>query len=341
MLRVQNKTPFVTHLFGALDLERRDTAVVVVKGTFAFAPNGATRVADEQEPIALGDAHHGEPGKSSVRYESDLAPEKVGTDVALVGSAYAPRGAAEMRVTLEAGRLAKILKVCGERRWARDGLGRWRPSAPARFDRIDLVYENAFGGADPAAAPTASNATPPADQRNPVGLGYLAEGSRANVGDLRLPLVEDLQQPIASPTDKPAPAGVGFVHRSWWPRSAYGGTYDARWRQQRAPYLPEDFDRRFHQGASASLTSSGFFVGGERVRAEGVRPSGMPLEFAVPRRRVEVRARMRGVDTTVPANLDTLVIEPDLERVLCVWRAVVPCPRRLLQIERVTVTESS
>ncbi len=347
MLRVTNRTPFTTHLFGALDSERRDVAVVVVKGTFALGPRGETRVADEQEPVVLADVHYGEPGASSVRYESDLAPEKLGTDVVLLGSAYAPRGASEMRVTLSAGRLSKALHVRGERRWMRDGLGRFRPSAPARFDRIELVYENAFGGTDALSPPVSAEATRPADQRNPVGIGFIGPSSTASPADLRLPLVEDPASPIASPTDRPAPAGFGFIHRSWWPRSTLAGTFDAAWRNERAPYLPRDFDPRFHQGASPLLVSSGYFLGGEPVRAEGVRPGGALLELGVPRRRIEVKVRMQSKDSIFVGNLDTLVLEPDASpnspggRMICVWRAVVPCPRKLLQIERVTVSESS
>ena len=111
--------------------------------------------------------------------------------------------------------------------------------------------------------------------------------------------------------------------------------------------MPRDFDPRFHQGASPLLVSNGYFLGGEPVRAEGVRPGGALLELGVPRRRIEVKARMQNKDSFFLGNLDTLVLEPDPTpsapqgRVVCVWRAVVPCPRKLLQIERVTVSESS
>jgi hypothetical protein len=342
MLRVVNRTPYRTQLFGALDVERRDVAVVVIKGTFTIDRGGATRVADEQAGIVAADEFHGEPTSSSVRYESDLAPEKRATDVVLNGTAYCPRRAAEVQVALQVGPLAKTLRVCGERRWVRDALHRLRPSAPQPFERLPLVYECAFGGTDPgakASAPGAPAPGPPGDARNPVGVGFIAKTSRTDPGDVRVPQIEDPQQPIASPTDQPAPAGFGFVHRSWWPRSRYGGTYDGAWKKDRAPFLPLDFDTQFHQGASSGLVSRGFLRGDEPVRAYGVTPTGHPIEFRLPARAIEAVVRTAGRDSALRANLDTVVIEPDLDRVLCVWRAVHPCPRKLLQIERVTVKE--
>ncbi|MFO0615864.1 MAG: DUF2169 domain-containing protein [Polyangiaceae bacterium] len=339
MLRVVNRTPYRTQLFGALDVERRDVAVIVVKGTFTL-DRGVARVADEQAAIVVADEHHGDPTSSSVRYESDLAPEKRATDVVLNGTAYAPRRAAEALVSVQVGPVAKTLRVLGERRWVRDALGRLRASAPQPFEQLPLLYESAFGGTDPGAKQDGAPAAgPPGDARNPVGVGFIAKSSRTDPADVAVPRIEDPQQPITSPQDQPAPAGVGFVHRAWWPRSHFGGTYDAAWTKERAPFLPLDFNPQFHQGASAGLVARGFLRGDEPVRALGVTPTGHAVEFRLPGRAIEAVVRTAGQDLSLRANLDTVVLEPDLDRVLCTWRALYPCPRKLLRIERVTVKE--
>ncbi len=54
--------------------------------------------------------------------------------------------------------------------------------------------------------------------------------------------------PIGSASDKPPPAGVGYVP-AWHPRATFAGTYDEAWRKKRAPYLPADFAPRFFQAA--------------------------------------------------------------------------------------------
>ena len=39
------------------------------------------------------------------------------------------------------------------------------------------------------------------------------------------------------------------------------------------------------------------------------------------------------------ASLDTMVIEPDEQRVVCCWRASFPCPRQFLHIDYVRIKE--
>jgi hypothetical protein len=48
------------------------------------------RVAEKQVPLTRADKCYSEPEKSSIRYASDIVPEKPGTDVILIGHAYAP-----------------------------------------------------------------------------------------------------------------------------------------------------------------------------------------------------------------------------------------------------------
>ena len=73
----------------------------------------------------------------------------------------------------------------------------------------------------------------------------------------------------------------------WMPRRQYAGTYDARWEQSRAPYLPADFDPRFFQVAPADQVVPGYLTGGEPVELFGVSPWG-PVRFTLPRERISI-----------------------------------------------------
>src|SRR5580693_4183189 len=65
---------------------------LICKATFRVLP-GQMEIAADREPVRAEDAHVlDDPGKS-LHAPGDLAPRKARADVALVGSAYAPRGA--------------------------------------------------------------------------------------------------------------------------------------------------------------------------------------------------------------------------------------------------------
>ena len=87
-----NTTPFLAELFASTDKHGVKHCVVVVKATFNVGPDGECQPATEQAPFIYADQHHGDPGKTSIRYESDFAPVKPRADVLLNASAIAPSG---------------------------------------------------------------------------------------------------------------------------------------------------------------------------------------------------------------------------------------------------------
>lgn len=334
-MHVENKTPFDAQRFVVEDAAGRDMLVVVVKATYRFDERGATALAEEQVPLAKADSHYGEPGQSSTREESDFAPFKPASDVALIGDAWAPRGrATEMDVALRVGPVAQRCRVFGERRWVRGILG-YRPSAPEAFERMPLVYERAFGGSDTSPKRESDHAWEPA---NPVGCGLFAKHSQLDPRELALPNVEDPDDLLRGLGGRPTPAGFGFVGRHWQPRLHWAGSYDAAWQKQRSPLLPLDFDERFHNAAHPRLICPGYLRGDERVELVGVTRAPR-VAFSLPGVRVAVRTVTRDlVRTDLPARLDTLVIEPDESRVTLVWRAREDVSRRLHGLEMVRVT---
>ncbi len=330
MLAVVDRTPFSSSLIPALDKDGTEYLVVVTKATFSIHTSRGAVVADEQVPVALADVHHGEPGRSSILYESDSALRKPGADVVLVGKAHGPAGgASSMEIELRVGAARRVVRVLGPRVWSRIG-ATLRASQPGRITTVPLVWERAFGGADERGR----------DERNPVGTGYVSPGASGDLEGQALPQLEDPSEPLQQLGERPRPVGFGFVSRSWSPRTALAGTYDAAWRAERAPLLPLDFDDRFFLGAPSGL-SLARLDGGEQVAARGVLPGAGAFEFVVPRRAIEVRIEMGAAATPHRARLDTMVVEPERRRILLTYRASVPVRRRLLDIDRVRITEVS
>jgi hypothetical protein len=315
---VTNGTPFAFEPLQLLDEECRPLLVALVKGTFAIGPDGRCARAEQQIGISLaGEARGEDPATSSFKYEPEVAFFKPATDVIMNGHAYATRsGTTETTVSLRVGPVQKQVRVSGERAWYR-AAGKIGATRAAPFDKIPLTYERAFGGWDRGHADPDRHTCEP---RNPVGVGYRASGIFEE--QLRLPNLEAPDQPLRALGDRPPPAAFGFVSPHWQPRAALAGAYDERWQKQRAPLLPEGFDRRHCNAASPGLIAPGYLRGDEPVTVTGATPGGGTLSFNLPGLpppavRVVLKA---GAAQRLVTNLDTVIIEPDERRVLMLWR---------------------
>ena len=314
---VENKTPFVFEALYLADEEFRPLIVPVVKATFTIGRDGRCVRAEGQIPLNTGGEYWGkDPETSSIKFEPEVAFTKPTTDVVLIGHAHAPRpGTKEMRVALNVGPVSKEAMVYGERIWTKT-VGFFTMTRPLPFEKIPLIYEKAFGGWNRSHPDPSKHTYEP---RNPVGTGFV--GAAGVDKELRVPNVEDPRAPIRSVTDRPAPAGFGFVAPHWQPRAALAGTYDAAWQKTRSPLLPKDFDRRHLNAASPGLVMPKYLRGDEPISAVGVTPEGT-LNFSlpgVPPPAVKV-SLVDGRDAEIALNLDTVIIEPDDRRVMLLWR---------------------
>lgn len=335
MLAVRNNTPFSTALMPALDKDGQNYAVVVIKGTFDIHQLASTLVvAEEQFPIQNEDAFYGDPETSSVRYEADLAWVKNGADVVLNGHAYAPAGrrVQALDASLQVGAHKHTVRVYGDRYWEKSGL-QWRYSSPEWFERMPLSYENAYGG---SISVDSEHSTAPYCVYNPIGKGYTGLKGEALKQGLALPNLEAPGNLIQFWEDPPPPTGFGFIGRSWQPRVSYAGTYDLQWEEERMPLLPMDFDNRYHNGAHPSLVLSQGILGGEEIVATNLSESGT-LTFALPAYRFRVSASLKGRTADFIPVMDTVLIEPDDNRVILTWRLAIPCAKQFLYIDNVTV----
>jgi hypothetical protein len=327
MLQVKNTTPLAAAFAVFPDKEGIDTLFVVVKGTFALRPRVTVA---EARPIALLDEYFADPATSSLKYSSELHIGKPGTDVVLVGQAWAPGSQSVDATTVMLGvaERRKIIRVFGDRAW-RSGGGFTRPEV---FRSIPIVFERAFGGTHQVS----ERGPVLAEEGNPVGRGFRGQRSKAEMVGQRLPNLEDPSRPIERPGDRQDPACFGFVAPAWLPRRTFAGTYDGTWTRKRAPYLPSDFDRRFLSTAAPELTFDQPLSGGERVEALGVSEEG-PLRFELPRCRPSVAVNVDGTKERPPLRLETILLEPDDNRVCLSWRASLPCDKKVLKVKEVEV----
>jgi hypothetical protein len=330
-----NATRMVAGYNMGLESSGRELLVVVIKGTFALPKRGEqVRLADEQLPLIMADAFTGEPGFSAPVSEIDFAPRKPACDVLLVGHARAPEGrqVARLRVGLRVGPMEKSFDVVGNRVW-RVGMTGISASEPEPFASMPVSYDVAFGGADRNSSDEREH---DAYLPNPVGRGWHEHLKSAWVDGKPLPNTEEIGQTVTSPNGKYKPMALGPLGRGWPQRSRYAGTYDQKWLDDVFPFLPADFDERYYLAAPEDqqvpqpkgpmeVVLSGFTVDG-------------PRQFALPHFDAPVHVfPKRGEREDLNATLDTIVIEPDHERLTMSWRVARPLKQNMHEIAQVLV----
>lgn len=327
MLQVENRTPFAPAIAVFPNREGIDTLYVVVKATFNLHPRLA--IADKPIPPVLADEYWGDPQSSSLKYASELHIGKQTTDVVLVGKAWTSTGrpVAETVAAVSVAGRQKVIRVVGDRFWKRSGF-----TEPKPFESLPLIFERAFGGQHLLSPDGPSLA----EERNPIGVGFLGKRSSGEMVGQKLPNLEDPAQPLDRLGDTRTPACFGYVAPSWLPRRTFAGTYDQAWQRNRAPYLPADFSPRFFNAAAPELTMDRFLVGGEPVQVSGCSPQG-PLRFEIPRCRVQGDITFAGAHERPPFKLETVLVEPEDNRVCISWRAELPCDKKVLKVEKIVI----
>jgi hypothetical protein len=324
----------------------RELLVVVVKGTFVVVkgtfriPDGREpiRLDDEQVPLVTSDVFFGEPGRSAPRYEADFAPRKRRCDVLLNASACARDGrpTTSTRVGVRIGEWSKAFTVVGDRVWEA-GPGGIAASPPVPYLQMPINYDRAFGGIDDRSQDPSQHA---AFMKNPSGRGFHRHLRHEWVDGSPLPNTEEDGKPIMSPDGDYQPMSFGPIGRHWEPRSRYAGTYDERWLEDHAPFLPPDFDEQYYQ--AAPLDQQIPFPEGEAevvlVNLTGTGRTAFVLPvFEAPFHFFPKRGGRE--DGTLA--LDTVVLEPNLRRFTLTWRAARPLKKNMFEVAQVMVGKRS
>jgi uncharacterized protein YjbI with pentapeptide repeats len=212
----------------------------------------------------------------------------------LSGSFHAPGGRPvrghEVKVAL--GALSKRLYVFGPRTWGALG-----PSAPLPMTRAPLTWALAFGG--------------PGFQANPQGLGFR---------DGALPRIEAPAQLVASPGDRPEPAGFGPLGLADPRRTRFQPRYDASYLRRFYPGYPAGLDWRFFLCAPEDQRLPGFFQGDEPFALHHLHPQRPAIRGRLPGLRVRCFLRQEQAFRELPMNLDTVWFFPDQMLALLLWR---------------------
>lgn len=334
-MQLINTTRMVAGYNMGLEPSGRELLVIVVKGTFVLPRTGEqVRLHQEQQPLIMADTFTGKPGFSSPVHEIDFAPRKHACDVLLIGSAHAPTGreVTRQRVSLRVGPMEKSFDVVGNRVW-NAGLTGITASTPEPFVQMPISYDVAFGGSDRNSEDASEH---DAYLPNPAGRGWHKHLKNAWVDGKPLPNTEEVGTSVSFPSDKYKPMALGPLGRGWPQRARYAGTYDQQWMDDVFPFLPKDFDERYYQAApedqQVPLPQGPMEVVLSGFTADGVR------QFMLPHLQAPVHVHpKRGERETSVAILDTIALEPDLERFTMTWRMARPLQKGLHEIAQVVV----
>ncbi|KAF6658366.1 DUF2169 domain-containing protein [Pantoea sp. EKM101V] len=322
-----NYSAFPALLFESLDQHDHGFNVLVARVSYDLdIISGRLTLSEDQGELVEQDHYYDEPGTSSVRFESDLAPYKPRLDVVINGSAWAPEDKPARHFTAGAriGDFTRLLNVYGPREWRKMVTG-WQLTDARPVTRLDLRYEFAQGGCY-----RLEGGEELASSANSVGVGWLPAKAQKELKLQRIPApqFELLPQPVKKIDDENLPAGFGFYGRGWHPRIAFAGTYDETWKQHRHPFLPADFSFDYWCGAHPwmqfplpkpmthiPVTLKNLISHQEK--------SGQQIDFSVP---VETLfafvTTQQGAGVTYDLQLDTLVIDLPTRRIHCSYRAV-------------------
>jgi hypothetical protein len=338
-MELLNQTGFKAGWTLGFQKDGRELLIVAVKATFDLPPDGLEpTIAKEQAPLVESDEFTGEPGYSATRYESDYAHRKPFCDVLVNGSAYAPHGEPAEKVTvgLYLGPIQKRFEVVGDRFWD-EVLFLAAPSLPTRFVKLPISYDRAYGGTDKSEKKPGKIKT---YLDNPVGVGYYPiTGGKTLIGK-RLPNTCEIGRLATGRMGRYRPMSLSPLGRNFKCRIPFTGTYDKKWLEERAPFFPDNFDYRYFQCAPADQQMP-YPQGGEQIGLENLTPDAM-RRFRLPKIPMPVLfIPHRGEAKQNDAVIDTILIEPDQNRLMLTWRTILPLRRNCFEIRQIVAGKTA
>jgi hypothetical protein len=335
-----NSTRMVSGCTMGVEPSGREFLVVVVKGTFRIpADDGAMlTLHEEQVPLIMSDQYFGKPGLSAPMYEVDFALRKGRCDILLNASAYAPnaRPTSRIEVAVHVGNWNKTFSVVGDRIWEAGEHG-ITGSSPLPFVRMPITYDRAFGGVD---APHEDPHQHAAFMGNPSGRGFHSHSVKDRIHGTPMPNTEEIGRPVLRFNGDYNPMSFGPLGRHWAPRLRYAGTYDELWRNGQFPFLPLDFDDMYYQSAPSDQQLT-IPIGEQQVRLINLTPDGVRT-FGLPHLEAPVSIFPKSGDREdFRAPVDTVVIEPDVQRVTLTWRVARPLKKNMHELSHVLVGKKS
>ena len=327
MLHLNNKTPFELSFTAITGADGCDALAIYLSASCQLI-EGRWRVCDEQIAAPLGDEPWDPEAPSSIRFPSQVSFDKPATDIIVNGAAVVPEGktATALQAGVEVANLKAAVNVYGERIWHHGQI-----SAPKPFERIPLILENAFGGSEWVDEEELRYL------HNPFGMGWRPETvGEAHYHGVLLPHIEWPDQLIQRPKDRPQPAGFGAVPVQSPSRVEWAGSWDEQWQQQRAPFVPDDFNPRFFCAAIPALQYPGELPANAPVRLSYLNRQPEAV-FELPGMRPTGLVTTRDGEQPLTFTLQTVVIESEALIVRMFWQAFTPIKRTVADIYEMKV----
>ncbi len=324
--KLKNKTPFnADYCFYRDDVDGGEVWIIGVKATFDIKGDnpGELSISDEQVNVFLSPEYRGDENRSSLLYDSDLVLRKDYVDIIVNGHAHAVgQPVTNSMVCVEVGKWSKTLNVFGERYWIRE-LGVIYKTDPQKFDKIPIIYENAYGGLSEFEQPDKNgNPTPLFDIRNPVGRGFRKK--RKELIRCRLPNFEYPDcKTTTGKSKRNRVACFGAIPAHWSPRINFAGTYDDDFLTSKSLGRPGDFDSRYYNSAPVDQQLKNI-EDGIGVRLTNLTPNGK-LIFYLPIVQVFFKTWLKDRFIKHRGTLHSVIIEPDYPRVSMLWQTSIKC----------------
>ncbi len=335
-MQVLDQTRFPHQMGMGMDVAGRSFMTLTIKASYAFPDHESDlpQPLAEQRPLVMADEYTGTPGFSAPLWESDFAFRKPFCDVVVNAAAHAPGGrrpVERLRVGIAVGNWSKQFDVVGQREWRTLGPA-ITATRPYPFTRMPFSYDTAFGGPDRSRPP---GPDVPVYAANPVGVGFATARGGTPAG-LVLPNTEAVGEEVKSPYGTYRPMALGPYGRGWPLRLPFGGTYDQKWVDEIAPFLPPDFDERYYQMAPPDQQIARLAPFTPVVLVH-LTPRGREA-FRLPDTRLPIRI-WRGSDVCHEGQSlpDTLLIDAEARIFMLVWRVSVPIRRTIAEFSRAWV----
>jgi hypothetical protein len=198
---------------------------------------------------------------------------------------------------------------------------------------MPISYDRAFGGTDQRHPDERQHA---AFIANPSGRGFHKHLVSEWLEGCFLPNSEELGTAVTAPDGNYRPMSFGAIGRHWYPRYTHAGTYDQKWLDEQFPFLPSDFDEQYYQAAPPDQQLA-VPLGEQLVSLRNLTPDGA-RDFLLPHLAAPVHVFPKnGPREDLTAEADTVVIEPDLERVTMTWRVARPLRKNMFEIAQILV----
>lgn len=340
-MELDNRLPFPAMAFRQFDTEGDLDCIVAMRGTFIHVQDSVVEVLREQESFQWEDAYEGDPHRTVLLRQSDLTPDKPGTDISFLGDALSPSKEPEKSwtISIRVGNVAKEIDVCGPRFWQpvikekwagfsakrpKRVISGWTLGEPEPTRQVSVCWKNAYGGVIPGTDDAEGSTPADVERRNPLGCGIVTLDMPADAQIVRAPQITACGETLDW-RDAPEPQGLGLVSPWWCSRQQYTGTYDDAWLKERHPLLPRDFDTKFWQAAHPDLIATPHLRGDENYELHNLHPEHRIAKGRLPGLTLGVHCQREDRDEWHVLKMDSVQFDWRKDgRILLTWRARFP-----------------